>query len=96
VNIIPRTPGASASDSPTPNPIEIEHALTLLNAEQVAPGTWTASLSIGVTIRIRDPRVAPPALAARLADRERERTELHTRFAAELLGPASEGADDAR
>lgn len=53
MNIIP-APNSLTTET-TPTPAEISAALTVIGAEQVAPGVWTAELSIGVTIRITDP-----------------------------------------
>jgi hypothetical protein len=54
--------GQDILDMISPSPAEISAALSLLGAEQVAPGVWTAELSIGVTIRIADPTVTTTAL----------------------------------
>jgi hypothetical protein len=56
--ILPYPEHGTGTDTPTPKiptPAEISAALTLVSAEQVAPGVWTATLSIGLTIRIADP-----------------------------------------
>lgn len=74
-----------------PSPIEIEHALSVLGAEQVAPGVWLAELSIGVKIRITDPATSD-GLARRLAEREAARFALHVRHAERIYG----GAPDER
>jgi hypothetical protein len=50
-------------NTPNPSPIEIEHALSVLAAEQVAPGVWVAELSIGLKVRITDPAAARPLAA---------------------------------
>lgn len=56
--ILPHPTNGTGTDTPTPTPAQIETALSVIGAEQVAPGVWTATLSIGVTIRITDP--TPP------------------------------------
>ncbi|MFI5497363.1 hypothetical protein [Actinoplanes sp. NPDC051859] len=57
--ILPYPDQGDGTDTPTPapTPAEISAALGVLGAEQIAPGVWTAELSIGVTIRITDPAV---------------------------------------
>jgi hypothetical protein len=73
--ILPYPFMGNGTDTPTPTrpipaPAEISAALTLIGAEQVAPGVWTATLSIGVTIRVTDPAALGKTPCARcgLAD----------------------------
>ena len=58
--LLPCPEEGNGTDTPIPTPAEISAALSMVGAEQVAPGVWTAKLSIGVTIRITDPPPAPP------------------------------------
>lgn len=64
--ILPCPDNRDDTDTPTtPTPAEISTALSVLGAEQIAPGVWTAELSIGVTIRITDPAVRAALLGVR-------------------------------
>jgi hypothetical protein len=65
--ILPYPDQGDGTDTPDkiPTSAEISTALSVLGAEQVAPGVWTAELSIGVTIRITDPAVRAALQAVR-------------------------------